>query len=140
MRWGSADFKRLKQLQKQLQRYADIDVDAFARQVVNELGNRLLAKTKKKTPVDSGHLRRNWFISKVVKKGDWYELEVYNNVDYAPFVENGHRIVGKNGATLGWKEGKFMLRLSVQELERMLPALLEKRTQELLKGLFEDGH
>lgn len=36
-----------------------------------------------------------------------------------------------------WVEGRFMLTISVQELERMAPALLEKRLLKFLKGCFD---
>lgn len=44
---------------------------------------KLKARVKKKTPADTGHLRRSWASGEV--EGD--TIEVGNNVEYAGFVE-----------------------------------------------------
>ena len=65
-----------------------------------------------------------------------YKRQIYNNTEYAPWVENGHRIV-RNGETVGWREGIFMLRLSVLEIERLAPEVIGKRSDKFLKQLME---
>ena len=45
---------------------------------------------------------------KVIKKGGVYELTVSNPVNYAVYVENGHRTRGGKG----WVPGQFFLRIS----------------------------
>lgn len=90
--------------------------------------------------------------------GDQYVITVINGLQYASYVEYGHRqqpgrfIPGhwegerfiynpdeEGGMVLknAWVEGRFMLTISVQELERMAPALLEKRLLKFLKGCFD---
>lgn len=110
--------------------------ERFIREVLQELGNMLLRSTRRRTPVDTGHLRRNWFISSVRQRGDVFEIEIYNNTEYAPWVENGHRIV-RNGNTVGWCDGVFMLRLSVIEIERLAPEVIGRRADEFLRRLME---
>ena len=68
------------------------------------------------------------------------EIEITNPVEYALFVEFGHRTrlgTGKsppkpNGKS--WVEGSFMLTLSVRELENEAPKILEKKLEQFLKG------
>lgn len=134
-KWGSIDFSGLKKLQKQLQGAIDKNVvDQFVRDFAVEMAFRALRKIKKRTPVDSGELRRNWRVGEVVKQGDGYVVEIINNTDYASFVEFGHR----HGMDLTkWKEGVFMMTISMQEIERELPTYLERGQKKLLESLLK---
>ena len=101
---------------------------------INKLGNKLLSKTIKRTPVDTGVLRRNW----LGKSGD-LEFTVSNVTKYAPMIEFGHRVVGGRGGLKGkrrkgnkknlkprktsgkgYVEGVYMLTKSVKEIEQDL--------------------
>lgn len=134
--WGSFEFGQLRQLAGRLDRaLAQREVERFLTNVLNEVGNRLRDMTVRATPVDTGQLRRGWQLGRVQKKGAVYEITVFNNVEYAPFVENGHRIVVR-GVTVGYKEGVYMLRISANRLERAFPQLLQQRADELLLRIF----
>ena len=136
-RRGNCDFSEFRAMADRFRAAADTRAsERFTREVLQELGNMLLRSTKRRTPVDTGHLQRNWFISSVRQRGDMFEIEIYNNTEYAPWVENGHRIV-RNGETVGWREGIFMLRLSVLEIERLAPEVIGKRSDKFLKQLME---
>lgn len=50
-RWGRADFKQLQELEKRINKLAQVDFDRFCRETANEIANRLMAKAKKRTPV-----------------------------------------------------------------------------------------
>ncbi|MCM1136760.1 MAG: HK97 gp10 family phage protein [Clostridium sp.] len=156
MRWGSADFRQLQELERKIDKLERADFAKFCREAAKELAQRLLAKVVKRTPVGDysgdayvcetgqshqgryvpgkvgGTLRRGWTVGEVEKESDEYRVEIINPVEYAPYVEYGHRTA--NGK--GWVNGHFMLTISVQEVENLMPALLEKRLYELLKGLF----
>ena len=135
--WGKCDFSEFKAMADRFRSAVDTNAgDRFTREVLQELGNMLLASTKQRTPVDTGQLRRTWFITSVRQRGDMFEIEIYNNTEYAPWVENGHRVV-VHGQTVGWCEGFFMLRLSVMEIERLAPEVIGKRSDEFLKKLME---
>lgn len=155
-RWGHADFRELQALERRIDRLEKADFDKFCREAAKELAGRLLNKVVKRTPVgdysgDSyicqtgqahkgryvrgkvgGTLRRGWTIGEVVKDGDVYRIDIINPVEYMPYVEYGHRTA--NGS--GWAPGHFMLTISVQQLENVLPGLLEKKLYSMLKGLF----
>lgn len=154
-KWGKCDFRQLKALQKRLDVLAKMDLDKFCRDVSKELAARLLAKVIRRTPVGKypkytgkvgGTLRRGWTGGKsgnatshtkslgIKKQGNTYTIEIINPVDYASYVEYGHRT--RSG---GWWEGYHMLQISAAEVEGIAPALIEKRLYTLLKGLFEDA-
>ena len=135
--WGKCDFSEFKAMADRFRSAADIHAsERFTREVLLELGNMLLAGTKRRTPVDTGKLRGNWFITNVRQRGDVFEIEIYNNTEYAPWVENGHRIVVR-GKTVGGCEGFFMLRLSVTDVDRLAPEVIGKGSVEFLKNRME---
>lgn len=78
-----------------------------------------------------GNLREKWFVSDVKREGDTFYIELFNNVEYASFVEFGHRI--KNAGK--WVEGRYMLTISMKEVEAILPKIIDKHTKNLLEGL-----
>lgn len=75
--------------------------------LVSELGDRLVAKVKKKTPVDSGNLKRTWEKSDLERTGKSVSVTVFNNTEYAQYVEYGYRRK-KHFVPGYWKNGKFV--------------------------------
>lgn len=147
------DIKGMKKLQKNLNKLKDEQVQEFIEGVSKELAARLLAKVIKRTPVGQypkgsgkmgGTLRRGWTGQKnnnaatyaqslsIQHVGNSYVIEIINPVQYASYVEFGHRTPNHNG----WVEGRFMLTISEQELESEAPNIIEKRLKTTLGGLF----
>ena len=83
-----------------------------ANKTLDKISQKLVAKVKLKTPVDSGVLRRSW---QTKKDGELARI-VYNNVHYAPHIEYGHRTRGGKS----FVDGRYMLTKSVQEIEDTL--------------------
>ena len=83
--------------------------DEEAGKRLNNISQKLVAKVKLKTPVDSGVLRIRW---RSKKDGDLARI-VYNNVKYGPHVEYGHRTRGGKS----FVDGRYMLTKSVKEIE-----------------------
>lgn len=138
-RWGEFEFDDMKQLKKKLKDMRKDLPSVFIYGCLQEIALLLLAKVVPRTPVDSGDLRRGWTIGQIQKvKGGW-QIEVINPVEYAIYVEYGHRgvYVPELGVTLHvdthWTEGKFMLTLSEKEVERAIPRIIQKRLDHLLK-------
>ena len=69
---------------------------------------------------------------KVNHFADTYVIEVRNDVEYASYVEFGHRTRGGKG----WVAGQYFLTLSERDLERVAPAVLEKELEKLLRRVF----
>jgi hypothetical protein len=71
-KWGSCDFRQLRDLQKKMEKLQQHDYDAFCRAAAKDLAARLLAKVIRRTPVGKtingeqgtehmgGTLRRGW--------------------------------------------------------------------------------
>ena len=151
--WGKADFNQLKKLQQNIKSLSDkLNMDVFCEACCKELAARLLALVIPATPVGrypkssgkkGGTLRRGWGAKtaaeakayanslRVKKNGHNYEVEIINPVEYASYVEYGHRTV--NG---GWVKGRYMLTFSEDKLKSFAPGLLEKKLYNHLKGVF----
>ncbi|MHB8034700.1 hypothetical protein CF069_12325 [Clostridium botulinum] len=156
-RLASFDYSDFKNMAKSFQKALDERViERWIREFLLEMAFRAERKIKKRTPVGvysnqvafttkdgkevsfttsssktGGHLRRNWQVGNVVKQGDSYVVEIFNNVDYASYVEYGHRTKNHKG----WVEGRFMATISMQEIERQLPKFLERKQVELLNQI-----
>jgi hypothetical protein len=146
-----------KQVQKQH--------EAFLRKFLTEMGMRALAQTKKLTPVDTGNLRNRWELSQVYRNGDSLYIVLFNPVEYASHIEDGHRqrkrflpikyledspanakmvasIKQKYGDDVDgvmlqekWIPGHHMARISIAKIEREIPKRYEKALQQFMKGL-----
>lgn len=151
--WGRCDFEQLKKLQEKMKKIQQSEIDKFCEDCAKELAARLLAKVIKRTPVgvyvkssgkNGGTLRRGWTAGKrsgaksyvssliVEKSGDTYKIEIINPVEYAPYVEFGHRTANHKG----WVKGHFMLTISEQELERAMPKILENKLKKKFGDIF----
>lgn len=150
---GSVDYDDLKKFQRQLRDLSgdSITLEAFYESCAKELAARLLAKVIKRTPVcvypkssgkKGGTLRRGWTGGKangnaiayanslhVRHEGTTYVIEITNPVNYAPYVEYGHRTANHKG----WVEGQFMLTISENELQGQMAGILEKKIANFLK-------
>lgn len=125
---GNFEFDELLKLQQNLRRMQREFPD-FVEECIREVALRLLAKTIARTPVDTGHLRRNWQVTAVRRVGTSYQVDLYNPVEYAKYVEFGHRT--RSGA--GWVEGQFMLTISERELMRELPAVMDRKIKNFME-------
>ena len=88
---------------------ASNNFDEEASKRLNNISQKLVAKVKLKTPVNSGVLRRSW---RVKSEGQLAKI-VYNNIKYGPHVEYGHRTKGGKS----FVDGRYMLTKSVKEIE-----------------------
>ncbi len=161
-KWGNCDYKQLQHLRDNLAKLQKMDMDRFCTEVSKELAARLLALVIPRTPVGQypkssgkkgGTLRRGWTaktqeeaVSRsnsndakayaaalpVTKSGNTYTIEVINPVEYASYVEFGHRTRGGNG----WVNGQYFLTLSERDLERLAPAVIERKLELLLREVF----
>ena len=161
------DMKQLTEFRDKVQKVADgAEKQAFMESCAKELAARLLAKVIKRTPVgdysdsyeveddgdrkflvmsdkQGGTLRRGWTIGKIRKEGNNYVIDVTNDVEYASYVEFGHRqtpgrYVPALGKRLkkGWVDGQFMLTISEKEIKE---AAQDQAAAEFTAKLKEKG-
>ena len=152
-KYGSCNFDDLKDLKRKLEILEKQKAEEFMEACAKELAARLLAKVIKRTPVGQypsgsgkvgGTLRRGWTAGKnqnaisyaqslqIQHVGDVYKIVITNPVDYASYVEFGHRTRNHKG----WFEGKFMLTISEQEIQTIAPRVLENKIKKLLGECF----
>lgn len=108
--------------------------DAIHLKVANRVALLAIRKVKQMTPVDKGLLRSAWK-HRVTKTGDSYSILVYNETEYSSFVEAGHRIVSQ-GRTVGWVEGRFMLKLTKEEMDRIAPIMWKDDVEKEMRRIF----
>ena len=155
---GKFDVKGLKDFQQQLQRLQNPDV--FVEACAKELAARLLRLVVKRTPVgdysgqpytcEAGLSHKgNKVPGKTGSKGgdakgyadsldvqhvgDNYVIEIVNPVEYASYVEYGHRTANHEG----WVKGHFMMTISEQELQSIAPQILEKKIKKYLGDIMK---
>lgn len=158
-RWGRVDYRQLKKLQQRMQKLAKAEFDKFCEDMAKEIAARLLSKVIKRTPVGQyddgrvgGTLRRGWTSKShraaelgggsstneyvdsmiVTKKGNVYYIDVINPVEYAAYVEYGHRTRNHKG----WVPGRFMMTISADELQKQAPKIIEKKLMKMLGDAF----
>jgi hypothetical protein len=103
-----------------------------------------------------GTLRRGWTGGKkvdaktfanslaVTKSGDMYTIEIINPIEYAVYVEHGHRQTpGRYVPAIGKRlknsfvEGKHMLKISEVELQRDAPRILMNKLNKFMRDNFK---
>lgn len=148
-RMGSFDLGELRKLQERLNKVTQDDIDAFLEACAKELAARLLAKVIRRTPVGQypagsgktgGTLRRGWTSQQagtarqyadsltVHRFGGYLVIEIVNPVEYASYVEFGHRTADH----AGWVQGRFMMTISEQEISEIAPSVLKTRIKKFL--------
>lgn len=148
-----ADFSELEKFFKNWQD-AYNDFDTFLKQFLLEMALRAIAKIKPKTPVDTGALRNMWgvgsqeIVLRAAKEegkveidperstiasidviGNNFEVVIWNGMDYASFVEFGARNVDGS-----WRDGFFMMTVSIDEVQRQMPARFDKAFKAYLQS------
>lgn len=152
-RSGTFNFQDFEKIKKNLEKLNQEQVNLFIDACAKELAARLLAKVIKRTPVGDypnssgkkgGTLRRGWTGGKnssavayadsltIHHFGDAYVIEIINPVEYASYVEFGHRTANHKG----WVNGRFMLTISEQEIQQAAPAIIEKKLMKQMGELF----
>lgn len=153
-KYGKVKFDDLKKLQDRMNKLSQKDHHEFIQSCAKELAARLLTKVIKRTPVGKypkstgkkgGTLRRGWTAGnkqgaasyvdslRVHNFGGVYIIEIVNPVEYASYVEFGHRTRNHQG----WVQGRFMLTISEQEIERDAPKILERKIAKKLGEVFK---
>ena len=155
------DYRQVKQFRDNLEQL-DREKDEFLQSCAKDLAARLLALVIRRTPKDTGALKRGWTTQragsgaeglksnsgrqfaetmKVHHFGDTYVVEIINLVEYASYVEYGHRqqpgrYVPALGVRLkkGWVKGKWMMTVSEKEIQAAAPQILEKKLEKWLRG------
>ena len=139
---GKFSTKGMKEFQKGIEKLQKQNKQQFIEACAKELAARLLAELIDNTPVGEypkstgkkgGTLKRGWNVNyssgfEIRREGDLYIIELVNPVEYASYVEYGHRTADHKG----WVQGRFMLTISEQEIQDIAPKVLEAKIKKFL--------
>lgn len=140
---AAATERAFKQFQDQL-RSLEKELDISSKRIVGKMAAIGLRETVRNTPVGEyktsgtkrrlkkpgkssytqigGTLRRGWKLDGTKRVAGGWRSGYSNSVEYAPYVNDGHRIV-RDGKTVGWVPGRHMLEIGTRAAERALPSL-----------------
>lgn len=96
------------------------DISGIDERCLNKAVNIGLADVKRNTPVDTGYMRRSWSATPTLKTREGVTKQLINVMDYASYVNYGHRIVTRSGQTVGFARGKFMLEKAINKVDKAL--------------------
>lgn len=136
---------------KKLSKFLELQKKQFPevqkRFMIIETGN-LVENIVRRTPVDTGRLRGAWKAQIPVLHAKKWTLSCSNNVEYAEYVEYGHRWVKRGFITVkledynpetdktGFTKGRFMARDGIKQTKKELPQKWAEHVEKWLK-LFE---
>lgn len=125
----SINYEAIESLAKAYAKAPDL-VLSEAKKAVRSVANGLVNNVKANTRVKTGALRRGYIMNGVTLRGSEVSATVTNSVEYAPYIEYGHRIVDGNHKTIGFWKGDHMLEKATEiargELKRKSEAIIKK--------------
>ena len=134
------DYSELVEFQERMKKAREIIKHEFM-EAAKEIAVEFLNEVKEKTPIgDTKQLSDKWR-SRVYSSGHDYIILIYNPMEYASYVEDGHRTrkgKGKKASRINskfWVEGRFMLKLTQDDIEQRIPDFLNRVEQKLVEVL-----
>ncbi len=153
--FGSVDISDLRKLNKVLEELEQRELEEIIESFAKKVAAMLITLITQKTQVVTGDLRRGWTGGtdtspqtyanslEVKREGESFVITIQNDMKYASYVESGHsqqvgRYVPKLGKRLKkpWVDGQFMCKISIDEVEGVIPSLLESHVARILKDEF----
>lgn len=119
----------MEEYKRKLELLRDSCLNDIIVNATNEIAQRIFALTVDNTPVDSGFLKNGWDIESE-QDGLRYKVTIFNNVEYAIYVEYGHRTTSD-----GWVKGKFMFTIAKETVKPQINKIVEKHLKIGLEGL-----
>ncbi|WNY26193.1 HK97 gp10 family phage protein [Methanolapillus millepedarum] len=156
----------LIEFRDELKKLVDVELKEFFEAVAKELAARFLALVVPATPTGiypngsgkvGGTLKRGWTAGEeknayafaksidIKNTGDKYSIVISNPVEYASYVEYGHRTVTASRLDLTkeeaqdkkmWVRGKFMMTRTELILNQKSPEVIERYLTEFLMYIF----
>lgn len=111
----------------------EADCERVAKNVLNRAALEGMGETMKETPVDTGYLRGQWEPHPAKRTSSGWESGYSNNVEYGLYVNYGHRVV-RNGKTVGYSTGFFMLEAGEEFAREHLKQYFDKEIANIKQG------
>lgn len=147
---------QVRGLDEVLSRLNEAQTDELCTEIVKGVTARLIDGAKKLTPFKTGHLRNGFTAGRevdgstymltetVTKQGRVFKYTLINSVEYAPYVEYGHRQTpGRYVPAIGKRlkrsevEGRHMLLKAEQQVDAELDNYVAKKVEKKLKEIFD---
>ena len=133
---SNVDFKEIADFQARAKaELSGAGRDRFMEACTRKLAAEVMNRTVRLTPVRRGVLRRGWKIENPRGRGSEHTLDVANHVEYAPYVEYGHRTKGGTG----WARGRYMLTKSLLDVARVTEKYLTTELEKVLRRIEKNG-
>lgn len=151
------DTSQLKAFSDKIKALSTTQKEAFFEQACKGMAGRYLALVIPATPVgkstsgangvthEGGTLRRGWAIdaNSASNMDGGYSITITNSVEYASYVENGHRqtpgryvpAIGKR-LVASWVNGQFFVKTSEDALETQAPTILNSMLDSYIRTVF----
>ncbi len=152
-KWGHIDDQGFDDFVKRLKVDAKPEIRQQIDRAMRASGSAMLKQVKALTPYDengdSPHLKNKWKISSTGYSGKKFYIEIINPLEYASFVESGHRTRAKKKSNklkstvsrvtgVRWVEGQFMARdgikMAMPYMDKRLNEGLEKAIRKIMEG------
>ena len=110
------DIRQFEAFHKKLEKFQEEGIDQLMKQSIQVIISEFLQNVIRRTPVgdypdkQGGKLSGSWNTRNLKKTDAGYEVEIFNDADYAPYVENGHLTANKDRSERRWIRGRFMMR------------------------------
>lgn len=141
----SIDFSELEKLVRDM-KITEQDFNGFLRDFLLRMAQEIVKETKLKQSghygeefkaFDTGAMTNAWKLGEISGSGKDIAVVIENAMEYATDIEYGHRIVvgtGENKREIGWYDGKFMLKTSIENVQRKMPAAYDIAFKEFCKS------
>lgn len=123
----------IEDFQRQLALLGDEVAGEFLESCTKEMAGVFLNDVTDNTPVDRGTLKGNWTLSSTrISRGNC-KITVRNPMEYASYVEYGHRTRGGKGMV----KGKRFMRNAEKRIKSIAPRMLQKRLEQKINEVLK---
>ena len=120
--------KAIGQYRKELKAMLS-DISEIDDRVLTKAVNKGVRAVKQNTPVDTGMMRKSWKSTPLRHAKNEVSKSIANYMDYASYVNDGHRVVSKKGVTVGFVKGHYMLERANETVDTELAKEFKKEIE-----------
>lgn len=106
------DSSQFNEFQNKIQKLSEEFRDEVINEITEETNKEILKQIQENTPVVTGNLRAGWE-TEIKETSNGYHISVSNDVEYAPYVEYGHRTRGGKS----FVKGQYILIRTLANIE-----------------------